>query len=188
MDWKWLLKSFCMMLTELWEHLPSRVLTKERVTWEKAEFTKQKANESFPSLCMMAATVSAQQGEILQICGGQWKHWSALDVLRVQKQKVKATLENRPHDIMAFPKTAIIVELMGSEEGKQDFWKIKEIRCWSRKWWKPKAEKERGWMKCSCGTQINILKWTTYSKIPFTTFQITMVFSPLLMPELLLNP
>lgn len=131
---------------------------------------------------------SAQQGEILQRYRAQWQHWSGLDVLCARQQKAKDPMENSSHISMAFPKTAIIVQEMGSDEREQDFWEIKKIRCQSRKWRKPKAEQERGWMKWSCGAQVNILKLTTYSKILSPTLHTAMVYSPLHTPDLLLNP
>lgn len=95
----------------------------------------------------------------------------------VWKQMAKEMMEKSSDGIMAFPKTEIIVVLMCLEERKQDFLKTKKIRCWHRNGRNPNAEKQEGWMKCTYGAWLNILKLTIHSKILSTRLHVTMVLS-----------
>lgn len=140
MDWQWLLKCFCMMLTESGEHLPSRFLTTERVTWDKGSVYKWGEGKwVFPQPMCDGSNRSVLSREILQRYGVSDStdlHWRCC----VYKSKRQKTQWKIAHTISWLSQRLILVELMSSEERKQDFKKIKKIRCWSRKWRKPKAE------------------------------------------------
>lgn len=144
LDWYWLLKQFCMMPTESWEHLPSRLLTTGSVTWDKGRVYKWEGKWFFPqplcddsNRCVRSREVKIQWPATAVICIGS--------SVCMWKTRAKDVIEKSSDNIMAFPKTAKIVLWMGSEEKNQDFWKIKEVRCWSTFLLEQKFKKSKGW-------------------------------------------
>lgn len=132
----------------------------------RAEFTEEeKANDFSLSLCVMAATVLYAAGkDPVKI------QWLVTAVICIEsgvctKAKGKGHDEKELRQYHSLPKDRNNSGTHGFGREETRFLKDQEIRYCSRGWRNPNTEQQKGWMKCSCGAQANILKLTIHSKI-----------------------